>query len=291
MNCQSFELIVNDLAREEITEATVREEALTHLAGCQECAASLQDAQSLTQRLRALASSMQAETAPQRIEASLIDELRSQGAKHVSQQATRVSSEVLNMAPRRRSWSYAALAAAAIVIVVVGAIAVRFVYPRGGSDFVAVTGENAAPVSGAKNVDAGSAVSETVQGSPKNAEQSREGASPPQSLRSLRSSRSSPAFARYALAAKLRPGKNTVTVRSLDILAGNYDEVSTEFIPIAFSNAANAQEAGQVVRLELTRYAMARFGVPVNMERYDERVKADIWLGADGLARAIRFVQ
>ena len=46
-----------------------------------------------------------------------------------------------------------------------------------------------------------------------------------------------------------------------------------------------------MVRVELPRYAMARFGLPVNMERYDERVKADVWLGADGLARAIRFVQ
>jgi hypothetical protein len=56
-------------------------------------------------------------------------------------------------------------------------------------------------------------------------------------------------------------------------------------------SVGNLQEGAQVVRVEMPRYAMARFGLPVNMERYDERVKADIWLGADGLARAIRFVQ
>ena len=36
---------------------------------------------------------------------------------------------------------------------------------------------------------------------------------------------------------------------------------------------------------------MANFGLPVNMDRVDQRVKADVLLGADGLARAIRFVQ
>jgi hypothetical protein len=36
---------------------------------------------------------------------------------------------------------------------------------------------------------------------------------------------------------------------------------------------------------------MLSMGLPVNMDRYSERVKADVLLGADGLARAIRFVQ
>jgi hypothetical protein len=68
-------------------------------------------------------------------------------------------------------------------------------------------------------------------------------------------------------------------------------EVVSPFMPLGDTNPANIQEGAQVVRVELPRYAMARFGLPVNMERYDERVKADVWLGADGLARAIRFVQ
>jgi hypothetical protein len=51
-------------------------------------------------------------------------------------------------------------------------------------------------------------------------------------------------------------------------------------------------EAGsQIVRVELPRSAMASFGLPVNMDRADQRVKADVLLGVDGLAHAIRFVQ
>jgi hypothetical protein len=36
---------------------------------------------------------------------------------------------------------------------------------------------------------------------------------------------------------------------------------------------------------------MVNLGLPVNMDRYGERVKADVLMGSDGLARAIRFVQ
>jgi hypothetical protein len=56
-------------------------------------------------------------------------------------------------------------------------------------------------------------------------------------------------------------------------------------------NAVIFQDGGQIVRVQLPRSAMASFGLPVNMERYNERVKADVLLGVDGVAQAIRFVQ
>jgi hypothetical protein len=51
------------------------------------------------------------------------------------------------------------------------------------------------------------------------------------------------------------------------------------------------QDGGQLVRVELPRSAMASFGLPVNLDRANERVKADVLVGSDGQARAIRFVQ
>jgi hypothetical protein len=68
-------------------------------------------------------------------------------------------------------------------------------------------------------------------------------------------------------------------------------EIATEFMPLGYLNAANFQDGGQIVRVELPRSAMASFGLPVNMDRYNERVKADVLLGVDGVAHAIRFVQ
>jgi hypothetical protein len=46
-----------------------------------------------------------------------------------------------------------------------------------------------------------------------------------------------------------------------------------------------------MVRVELPRSAMVSFGLPVHMDRVNEKVKADVLLGVDGLAQAIRFVQ
>jgi hypothetical protein len=45
------------------------------------------------------------------------------------------------------------------------------------------------------------------------------------------------------------------------------------------------------MRVELPRSALAGFGLPVNMDRVNERVKADVLVGPDGQAQAIRFVQ
>jgi len=68
-------------------------------------------------------------------------------------------------------------------------------------------------------------------------------------------------------------------------------EVATQFMPLDYAGPLNLQDGGQLVRVELPRSAMWNLGLPVNMDRYSERVKADVFVGADGLARAIRFVQ
>jgi hypothetical protein len=68
-------------------------------------------------------------------------------------------------------------------------------------------------------------------------------------------------------------------------------EIATDFIPLTYMNAASLQDGGQIIRVELPRSALANFGLPVNMDRYNEKVKADVLLGVDGMAHAIRFVQ
>jgi len=74
-------------------------------------------------------------------------------------------------------------------------------------------------------------------------------------------------------------------------VANHAGEIATDFIPLRYMNAASLQEGGQIVRVEVPRSALANFGLPVNMDRYNERVKADVLFGVDGLAHAIRFVQ
>jgi hypothetical protein len=68
-------------------------------------------------------------------------------------------------------------------------------------------------------------------------------------------------------------------------------EIATDFIPLSYMSAASLQEGGQIIRVQIPRAALANFGLPVNMDRYNERVKADVLYGVDGRAQAIRFVQ
>jgi hypothetical protein len=66
-------------------------------------------------------------------------------------------------------------------------------------------------------------------------------------------------------------------------------EVMTEFIPILYD--LEPIERGQIVRIRLPLAALASFGFPVNEEHADEPIRADVVLGEDGLARAVRFVK
>jgi hypothetical protein len=72
----------------------------------------------------------------------------------------------------------------------------------------------------------------------------------------------------------------------------NETETVTEFIPlVGGAPGATPLESGQLVRVQLPRSALAPLGLPLNAERGNEPVQADVLLGNDGLARAIRFVR
>jgi hypothetical protein len=79
--------------------------------------------------------------------------------------------------------------------------------------------------------------------------------------------------------------------RPENVQLANHAEIATDFIPLSSMPAVSLQDGGQIVRVKLPRSALANFGLPVNMDRYNEKVKADVLIGVDGLAHAIRFVQ
>lgn len=68
-------------------------------------------------------------------------------------------------------------------------------------------------------------------------------------------------------------------------------EVVTEFFPLREGEDITALDSLQVVRVELPGSALGEVGLPVDPETMNEPVKADVVLGQDGLARAIRFVR
>lgn len=67
-------------------------------------------------------------------------------------------------------------------------------------------------------------------------------------------------------------------------------EITTDYIPLSYVSEATAMESGHVVRMMVSRSTLMSMGLPMNVERDKEMVKADVVVGDDGLARAIRFV-
>ena len=65
------------------------------------------------------------------------------------------------------------------------------------------------------------------------------------------------------------------------------EETKTDFI--ALSYAANT-DSGQIVRVKVPRSMMVSLGLTTNTEKNSELVTAEVILGDDGAARAIRFV-
>ena len=67
-------------------------------------------------------------------------------------------------------------------------------------------------------------------------------------------------------------------------------EVATEFLPLPYSHVP--MNTGSTVRIEVPARALVSFGLaPTEFRDGDGTVQADVLIGEDGLARAIRFVR
>lgn len=69
------------------------------------------------------------------------------------------------------------------------------------------------------------------------------------------------------------------------------DDSDASFYPLPEAEALPAVENAMVVRVQLPVSSLQLMGVPVGEERADASVQADLLLGQDGLARAVRLVQ
>jgi hypothetical protein len=65
-------------------------------------------------------------------------------------------------------------------------------------------------------------------------------------------------------------------------------EVVTQFFPLL--DVAPPFERGELLRVTVPASTMRTVGLPVNEDHLTDRVYADVLVGQEGLARAIRFV-
>jgi len=278
MNCEEFESNVNDLAREQIMEASVRARTLAHPEECEACARWLEDQRSLSFNLRALArQANSAKVPPMGIE--LLTALRSQQALKL--RPARVASR------HYRAIVAGVMAAAAMVLIVIAVTVIR-------SRSVTPTAQSLPDSTSPNLVPRETATVKTPD------------VSGPQSAplpikNSVRESRRvAGKNRRRNLNPIVVPVQSIAGVSSKDVTAretvmsvtpDSASEITTDFMPVGYASATTLQDGGQLVRVVLPRSALVAFGLPMNVNRYDEKVKADVFFSADGMARAIRFVQ
>jgi hypothetical protein len=271
MNCQRFENVVGDLARNQMMEADIRESALVHSSECDDCAQRLRIEEKLTQDLRALVAEMSSLAASPTLEPKLLEAFRARPV---------LAPVVVKRSFQRSVRRYWVAAAAAVLLIFFG---------------VMMMTRWRANVSAPPQFQAHS---DQKSGSEQKPEENKSGTSSPTPINvsvpeqpKRRVER--PKRQRNEFVARDRNRRSRPSERPTERPTANHvvDEVATEFMPVGYMSVSNLQEGGQIVRVEVPRSKLVSFGLPVNMERSHEKVKADILVGVDGLARAIRFVQ
>lgn len=69
------------------------------------------------------------------------------------------------------------------------------------------------------------------------------------------------------------------------------EPVETGFVSVPFVEPIGPTETARVVRVRMPVGALAKWGMPVAAANPNQSIDADVVLGEDGLARAVRFVQ
>ena len=253
MNCQRFETVVSELARGQMMAAGQKTEALAHSDVCDDCAARLGDEQMLTLGLQALATEMESLEAPRDVEGKLLEAFRAR--------------EIVVPIAKRSNSRYWLAAIAAMLLIAISVVVFRWSNRPVNDQRQAVQQEQPQPKPDVTNKANDQLARDLEKPS---ADDSLPQPSKPKRIRPVNFR---------------RPSNASVANHATK-------EIATDFIPLSYMSAVSLQqEGGQIIRVQVPRSALANFGFPVNMDRYNEKVKADVLYGVDGMARAIRFVQ
>jgi hypothetical protein len=270
MTCEEFERIVTDLACEFLIEAATRKRALAHARACSRCAARLQQERVLTAALNE-AASVETAQAPARVKTALLAAFQPQVTP------AHVAAPLASMNEPPRRWSRWLTAAAAALMLL--AILVALQVLRQQSEAEPSTNPEPALAGTTPSQDAtpqmNQITSQPAPGSNVTKKEDARAAARNDKINSaprLPRRRLRPVF-RPELARRTRPA-----------------ETVTDFIPLTAIADATAMRSGTIVRVEMPRASLIAMGLPLNAERAHETVKADIVVGDDGLARAIRLV-
>jgi hypothetical protein len=270
MDCRDFRDIAADLARKQVRGGTIDEHAVAHARECEACAMLLAAEQRLAAGLHVLKMQDEELQAPPHLENALLKELR------------RVSRPVRSA--RWRWWAVAAAAAAMVLVVREGSW-------RQQPSPTGLTIALDVPVGAERG--AGPALPVVPQPSPRPQKQvasdvterkpGREPRRPRPRAVQTQAAAEPPAVVSAEMATQLPTAMGTETA-----MAVPKREVVTDFVPLTYGWTSAAPEA-RLVRVRLPSTALLYFGLPAAAG--SALVEADVVLGEDGLAHAVRFVR
>jgi len=289
MNCLEFEGHVEILTRGALADARTRAAAEAHGEACGTCAARLADERALSVGLRALASGMQTAEAPARVEAALLAAFRARAASLPEESSEAVAaSNVVPMsghAPARR-WSWAKTIAVASMAAAASLALFVLVRPDAPQSAPVRSAMIVEPPNGSTG---GGPPAPTVAQDASHESERVVGQTPTPEVAEVTPPR--PASMPRPRATNISYSKGGGLTRPALAADARAQEVATEFIPLVQAGQYAPAEEGHLVRVELPRSALVSFGLPVNAEAPGGSVKADVLMGQDGIARAIRFVR
>jgi len=309
MNCQQFITLIVEAARGQMLDAAARDGAMRHAESCAACAARLAQEQSLTNALRTVALTLKETSAPARVEAKLLaafqDGLASSNAATTDSSPVALPARVATQAQAsnlrsRRLAVWATAIAASLVLVALVALYKGFTHSAAPQQTTTngkpSDSQDSPPVNALAVPTPTLATSGTAAHQPKRetVNQKPHVESARGSLKSARGTGPRMLTSRQVIdggsAIIEASGTAAASNGTGGAVTSNEAERVTEFISlVAGAPAATPLEGGQLVRVQLPRAALASLGLPLNVERENESVKADVLLGNDGLARAIRF--
>jgi hypothetical protein len=264
MNCDDFENIVDDLICSRSIGARKKEQALAHAQNYVRCAARLSNEKFLT---TTLAITRKAETAkaPAHVKANLLAAFAANSKASITITAPVKSSN-------RFAWLFAwqwAAAAAAIVIALISIATMRSMFMRPNDKLQQAANASSNDITIPKD-----------KSEPENRVQS------PRTPIAIKNT-TNEQVARRNNDMKAAPRK--LVKPSIEGASNN--EVTSDFIALTYTNETSAIDNGMIVRVKVPRATLIAMGLPLNAANSDGYVKADVVVGDDGVARAIRLVQ
>ena len=250
MNCSEFQHVSHELARDQV-EGRDKIEALTHAGECPRCAEYLEQERRLTLKLGFLSRALSSQEAPERLESALLTAFREHAA-HTDGNGSVPLHAGPRLWARQKFWGWGATAAALAAVI---ALAVG-VHSRRNSQTEPSTASVVTPATSTQGSASSAAMAEREDHLPAiQAVRHRHDVSP--HLRSVRSE-------------------------------GTTVADNSGFVPLIYCDELNCATPGEIVRVEIPASSLPMMGLV--SDNRSGPVRADVVVGEDGIARAIRLV-